>query len=80
MVCQGKRDARLNWKDQILVDMELETVQRQEITREDAAVMPVGQPRKRPRDVVDPERKRRSPTGGCPVVQQWYDEGDVFRK
>jgi hypothetical protein len=84
---------RFQGEEPTSVDTEPE-VAHQEVPRKDAAMMPVGGPRKRRRDwnlaaerrqkpketarkSVDPGRKRPSPIGRCPVVQQWHDGGET---
>jgi hypothetical protein len=49
MACQGKAEAHLEGEEPTSVDMEPEAAHG-EVPREDAAVMPVGEPKKRRRD------------------------------
>jgi hypothetical protein len=49
MACQEKMETRLEIVEPTSVDMESEAAQRQ-VPREDTAIMPVGEPRKRRRD------------------------------
>jgi hypothetical protein len=78
-------------KDFKAIPEEMETVtEHQEIPKEDATVMPVGEPRKRRRVCNQPENEGKDPektdsrgswlppAGRCPAVQKWRGEKGTF--